>query len=189
MRKLAILAAMVSAFSGGCASMNNTQRGATAGAAVGALAGGAIGSDHGRAGAGAVIGAAAGSMIGAVAGAGADEDERRMREAEAAALRPVNGPLRLEDIVDMARRGIGDDVIRNQIRTSGTRYNLAPTQIAWLHDNGVSDAIISEMQNTAYRGHRGPRGYEPVYVVPAPPPPPVVIRPTIGVGLGWYKMR
>ena len=111
-------------------------------------------------------------------------------QPHAAASAPVRGPLTLEEVADMARRGIGDDVIRTQIRTSGTTYNLSPTQIAWLHDNQVSDGIITEMQHTAYHRQRPVHVrhvYEPVYVVPPPPPRVHMHGPSFGMGVGFYR--
>jgi hypothetical protein len=175
--------------SSGCASMNNTERGAVGGAAAGGAIGALIGSDRGHTGAGAAIGAAAGGLIGAAAGSAADADDKRIKDAQAYAAQPVQGNLRMEDIVDMVKRGISDDVIRNTIRSGNTRYNLGPSEIAWLHDNGVSDAVITEMQNTMYY-RRGPRTVyidrpDPVVVVqPAP-----VYRPVVGFGYGYYRVR
>jgi hypothetical protein len=176
--------------SGGCSSMNNTERGALGGGTIGALAGAAI--DRHNPAQGAAIGAVAGGVLGGVAGNAEDAREAKVKQAQAYAQQPVQGPLSLEEISEMAKKGISDDVIRNQIRQGGTRYNLGPSQISWLHDNGVSDAVIKEMQNTMYY-RRGPRTvyvdqpYDPVVVVPAPGP--VVVRPSIGFGYGYYRYR
>lgn len=192
MRRIQAIAmfTMTLAMGSGCAHLSRTERGAATGGTIGALAGAAIGGDHGRAGTGAAIGGLTGAALGAAMGNAADEDERRVQAIAAAENAPVNGPLTLEEVADMARRGIGDDVIRTQVRTSGTRYNLSPSQIAWLHDNGVSDGVITEMQNTAYRWPRSTHVrhvYEPVYVMPAPPPRPRIYGPTVGIGFGLYR--
>ena len=184
---LALIMMAGAVLSSGCSSMNNTERGALGGGAFGAAVGALADSKH--PGTGAAIGALAGGTIGGLAGNAADQDERRIKQAQAYAAQPVQGPLNLQDIVDMVRRGLSDDVVRNQIRASGTRYNLAPTDVSWLHDNGVSDAVIKEMQNTMYR-RGGPRavyvdqGYDPVVVVPPPRP---VYGPSFG--FGYYRYR
>lgn len=187
---LVVLAGTV--LSSGCESMNNTERGALGGGVIGGLFGAAI--DRHHPGQGAAVGAAAGAVLGGVTGNAEDAREKKIEQAQAQAqayaAQPVQGSLRLEDIVDMVRKGLGEEVIRNQIRQSGTRYNLGPAQIAWLHDNGVSDAIITEMQNTMYL-RRGPRmvyaepPYDPgVVVVPQP-----VYRPTFGFSYGYYRIH
>ncbi len=176
-------------FMSGCESMNNTQRSALGGGVIGGLMGAAI--DRHHPGEGAAIGATAGAVLGGVTGNAEDAREKKIEQAQAYAAQPVQGTLRLEDIVDMTKKGLGDEVIRNQIRQSGTRYNLGPSQISWLHDNGVSDAVITEMQNTMYL-RRGPRA---VYVDPYAPPPPVVVvpppvyRPTVGFSYGMYRIH
>lgn len=58
---------------GGCASMNNTERGATAGAATGAVVGGIIGNNNGSTARGAILGAVIGGAAGAVIGSQMDE--------------------------------------------------------------------------------------------------------------------
>ena len=72
---------------------------------------------------------------------------------------------------------------RNAIRLSPGAYNLNGPQIAWLKDNGISDAIISEMQ-----AHRAPavvyQQPAPVYVIERRPPPPPV---GFGVVYGGYR--
>ena len=184
---LALIMMAGAVLSSGCSSMNNTERGALGGGAFGAAVGALADSKH--PGTGAAIGAIAGGTIGGLAGNAADQDERRIKEAQAYAAQPVQGPLSLQEIVDMGRRGLSDDVVRNQIRASGTRYNLASTDLSWLHDNGVSDAVIKEMQDTMNR-RRGPRavyvdqGYDPVVVVPPPRP---VYGPSFG--FGYYRNR
>ncbi len=139
-------------FANGCSNMNNTQTDALGGGAIGAAAGALLDRRHPVAGAaaGGVIGAATGAMVGSAA----DADQRRVNAAAAIASSPGREPLKLDEIIDMVRHGIGDAVIIDKIRASGTYYNLSPAHITWLHDNGVSDAIILEMQHPRY--HRRP---------------------------------
>lgn len=186
--KLGLVLIGGSILSSGCESMNNTQRGALGGGAFGGVMGALI--DRHDPGRGAAIGATAGAVLGGVAGNAEDAREKKIEQAQAYAAQPVQGTLRLEDIADMTRKGLGDEVIRNQIRQSGTRYNLGPAQITWLHENGVSDAVITEMQNTMYL-RRGPRvvygepPYDPAVVVVPPP----VYRPTFGFSYGMYRIH
>jgi hypothetical protein len=161
----------------GC--QTNTGTGLLAGGAIGALAGGAIGAATHHAGTGALIGAAAGSTIGGLAGASEDHHERQMVRADA-----ERRALGLQDVVELTKSGTSDQIIINQINTSGTIYHLSGAEIQWLHDNGVRDAVIETMQATASR----PPVYirerpAVVYVEPPPPPPP------IGVGFVFHGGR
>ena len=93
-----------------------------------------------------------------------------------AATAPVRGPLSLPEIAQMAQQQISDQVIIAQIRTTRSVYNLTPSDIQWLKQSGVSDAVVMEMQATANRYPRrvyteAPVYAEPVYVVEQPPPP------------------
>jgi hypothetical protein len=161
----------------GCQSMNNTEKGALAGGGIGAGAGAAIGHATGHTGAGAVIGGLGGALLGGAVGN--DMDKEKERQARIAASTPP--PLRLEDVASMAQQHISDGIIINQIRTTGSVYNLTAQQIVWLREQGVSEGVIAEMQATAYRPARRVYTAAPV-VVYEPPPPPV----SVGVGIGFH---
>ncbi|HLW68910.1 MAG TPA: YMGG-like glycine zipper-containing protein [Gemmataceae bacterium] len=174
-KKLLLSVLGLAMFSGCASSPNNTESGALigggTGAAIGALA------DRHRPLEGALIGGGVGTAVGALAGNAADQKEKQQAAARTArALSP-------EEIVKMSKEGVSDNLIINQIRTSGTRYNLNADWIVWLQQNGVSQAVITEMQNTA--AYRRPRYYydEPVVVV-GPPPPPAVGVAVVG---GWRR--
>src|ERR1700741_2869273 len=66
--RLAAMACVTSLAGGGCASMNNTQRGAAAGAGAGGVIGAVIGHNTGSTTRGAIIGAVLGGAAGAVIG-------------------------------------------------------------------------------------------------------------------------
>jgi len=91
--------------------------------------------------------------------------------------------------VELTRNGTSDDIIINQIRTSGTVYNLRGDEIVYLQQNGVHDCIIKAMQATAMLPPAGPPNvvyvHEPparvIYMEPPPPPPPAV-----GVGFVFH---
>jgi hypothetical protein len=165
----------------GCA--NNTQTGALAGAGLGGLGGAAIGSLAHAPVAGAAIGAAAGAVTGAAIGNEKDRKEERAAVAAAQAR-----ALGLTDVAQMAQQGVPDNIIINQIRTSPTVFHLSATDITWLRENRVSDAVIAEMQNTALRPPRRVYVEGPVYG----PPPVVVVEepPPVGVAVGFgYRRR
>jgi hypothetical protein len=70
------------------------------------------------------------------------------------------------NVVQMAQQHIADPIIINQVRSSGVVYHLSAADIEFLKGNGVSDAVVLEMQATA--------GRAPQPVVVAGQPPPVV---------------
>jgi hypothetical protein len=165
---------------GGCESLNNTDRGILTGAGLGAVAGGLVGAAAGRPAAGAAIGAGLGGIAGGATGAAIDNSERRIQAQMAAAQRP---PLSLQEVVELTTSGASDAVIINQIRNSGSVYQLTAQDIIWLQNSGVREPVIREMQATAYRPVR--QVYtavpvSPVYVVSPLPPP---------VGVGFHFGR
>ena len=58
---------------------------------------------------------------------------------------PVRLPYGVEDVLKLSRAQISEDVTLNFIRNSGTIYNLAPTDIVYLRNQGVSDRVINTM--------------------------------------------
>jgi outer membrane lipoprotein SlyB len=170
---------------GGCESMNNTDKGVLAGGGLGAVAGALAGGPR-HAGAGALVGGAIGAVAGGLTGHAIDNSEKKAAAREAALRNP---PLSLEDVAKLTASGASDEVIINQIRSTGSVYHLAAEHIIWLQNNGVREPVIKEMQATAARPPRvvyTAVPAQPVYVVePAPPPPPV----GVGVGVTWVGGR
>jgi hypothetical protein len=163
----------------GCTSMSHTEQGAVTGGVVGGAAGALVGSAFHAPLAGAAVGAGVGALAGGAAGNAQDRaEDRAVRQAAATQAAAARSMLTLEEIVKMTQSHIEDAVIINQIRQTGSVYNLNGDQIIWLKQQGVSDAIITEMQTR----------YQAVYTRPAP----VVIyeRPApVYVGVGGYYGR
>ena len=147
----------------GCSTLNHTENGALAGGGIGAATG-------------ALIGAGAGALAGGLIGHTADESDKR--QAMAQAQRQVG----IADVAQMAQQHISDEVIINQILSSGSVYQLSSNDTIWLKQNGVSDRVIEVMMNTTRYPRRVytavPVYGEPAYVV-EPAPPPV----SVGVGV------
>ncbi len=180
--------ALVAASSVGCSTMTPTENGVLGGGALGGVTGAVVGNALGNTGAGAVIGTGIGAVAGGLTGNAIEESENRKIQAVAAQQQAAR-QLGVTDIAQMSQGRVSDSVIIGQIRSTGSVYQLSPTDIQWLKENGVSDPVVLEMQQTAMRRPvvygRGPR---PVYVVEEPvyvgPPPPV-----IGVGFGYGRCR
>jgi hypothetical protein len=165
----------------GCSSMSNTDRGVLGGGAIGAGTGALIGNATGHTGAGALIGAGVGAVTGGLIGNAEDRQEKKAQDAVAAAqAAQARQQLGLTDIAQMTQQHISDPVIINQIRATNSFYQLSAQDTIWLKQNGVSDAVITEMMATAQRYPRRVYAGEPVIVVD-PPPPPVAV----GVGVGF----
>lgn len=172
--------------------MSNTDKGVLGGGLIGAGTGAAVGHALGNTGAGAVIGTAVGAIAGGATGNAIDKAEHKAEvaqaQAQAAAAQHMIG---ITDIVTMTQQHTSDAVIIQQIRTTGSVFNLSPNDIAYLKSNGVSDPVVMEMQATATRPVRRVYNATPVYAAPGavyvyePPPPPV----SVGVGVGYYRRR
>ena len=181
-------------FTTGCSSMSNTGKGALAGGGIGAGAGALIDrATGGKGGAGAVVGGITGAVLGGAIGNDMDQREKatlqaRADEAEAHAAAGAR-QLGMADVMQMAREGQSDEVIINQIRTTGSTYTLSAEDLRMLRSNNVSDRVIIEMQNCRPDRHPRPRYIvaPPPPVVYAPPPPVYVVGPppppVFGVGV------
>jgi Glycine zipper len=190
----AILA--TSPFVTGCASTSKTAQGAGIGGAIGAGTGALIGkATNGKAGQGALVGGLIGAGVGGLIGNEHDQRDKaameaRVQQAEAQAHAEAT-QMGIADVIQWAKEGRSDDLIINQIRTTGSTYQLSSEDVRLLSSNGVSERVVIEMQNRRpelYPRRRlvpvapvpviyGPP--PPVYVMPVPPPPP----PGFGVGV------
>jgi hypothetical protein len=145
-------------------------------AGTGALAGGALGTGIGalaggrNSGTAALAGGLIGAAAGGIGGALVDANKEKKAEQTAAAQVAARAPS-LEDLVRMTQSGVADGQIIDQIRTSGGVYHLTSDQLIYLNQNGVHQAVITELQATAYRTPRR------IYVDQPPPPPVVFVDP------------
>jgi Surface antigen variable number repeat len=60
-------------------------------------------------------------------------------------------PMSLADVAAMASGGVSDEVILNQMHTTGATFALCTEDILFLRRNQVSDHVVMEMQNTRAR--------------------------------------
>ncbi len=178
----------------GCAGMSNTAKGAGLGGAIGAGTGAIIGdASGGKAGKGALIGGLVGAGLGGLIGNGEDQREKaekdaQLRDAELrAANATVGSQMGISDVIQLSRDGTSENVIINQIRSTGSTFQLSTEDIRMLQTNNVAPQVIMEMQNR--RPDHAPRTYAPlpppraIYVHPHPPEPvyiyqrPVYVMP------------
>ena len=130
----------------GCES-NKTRiaEGAVIGGLLGGAAGGIIGHQSGHGGEGAGIGIAAGALTGALIGS---QIEKHKADPNYAAASPGANPnqLSLQQIIDLSKQGVHEDVIIDKLRLSGSKYVLSAQDIDYLKSQGVSQKVINAMQ-------------------------------------------
>lgn len=183
----------------GCSTMNNTEKGAVAGGAIGTGVGLLAGAATGNPRTGAAVGGLLGGGIGAVAGNEQDrKDERQqqareVQQAQALATAQAQQRMGLTDVIHMAQQGHDDQVIVNQIRSTGSSFQLTASDLDFLKNNGVSARVMAEMQvaraapAVVVRPQPGPTVvYERPYYY-APPPPAVIVAPRPVVYGGYYR--
>jgi hypothetical protein len=189
MRRFGLLAllATVAAGGSGCAHMNNTERGATAGGIMGTAAGAGIGALTGRPLLGAAAGAVTGTAAGALIGNETDKQERREKDAahaiQLAEAQSAQQRLGITDVIEMSRAGHSDTVIVNQIRSTRSTFTLSSADLNLLKTNGVPDRVIAEMQVARAPGRVVVRE-QPSTVIYETGPAPVVVRPAPVVVVG-----
>lgn len=185
----------------GCETMNNTEKGLGIGGALGAGTGLAIGAATGNPRTGAAVGGLLGAGTGALIGNDIDRQERRdrdFRQAVATADAQAQAQrLGLTDVVHMAQQGHDDQVIINQIRSTRSTFQLAPSDLDYLKNNGVSARVIAEMQaaravSPVATRVVGPPATTVIYEQPVYPAPVIVgpycppPRPVVFVGGHWH---
>lgn len=182
---------------GGCASPYHSDRGALFGGAAGAGVGALVGEAVGHPGAGALVGAGVGAMSGAAVGSSLDEMEARNRAMIASQMgRQIpRGAVTMNDVIEMTRQGLDEDLIVNHIRYNGVVQRPQTQDLIALQQNGVSKRVIETLQSAGPPQAAGPApmagGPQPVMVAPPPvwapypyyyyPPPP----PAWGFGVSY----
>jgi hypothetical protein len=193
MSKIRYLIGSTLLFACGCAGMSNTDKGLGIGALVGAGAGALVGTALHNPLAGAAIGGATGAAIGGVTGAVADNEKEKgyiqgVKDSQAMQAAQVSArQMTMGEIIDMAHKHISDELIIQQIRSTGSNFSLTANDIINLRSLGVSEAVVTEMQTH----HYAPLYAQPYVVAPAPVYPRYVYEPgpVVGVGFGYYHYR
>ena len=88
-----------------------------------------------------------------------------------------------EQLVELSRAGLGDDILIELIQSDGSTFQLAAADLLALHQQGLSDRVIRAMQATAKKKPAPapvvvtpvePQRSDPWHVSPRPQEPPVV---------------
>ncbi len=160
---------------------NDTAVGAVAGGGVGAITGALIGGKKNGEG-GALIGAGVGALTGGLIGKSVDNaDQQRAAygvaaannaNAQAAALAVTN-----YDLVEMTRAGVSEDLIISTMRNRGGRFDLSPSSLIALKQQGVSDRVVLAAQELSTSGGYARASYAPAVAAPVVGPPVYYVRP------------
>jgi uncharacterized protein YcfJ len=152
MRRIMLTALVATTVLTGCETMNNTEKGALVGTGMGAIAGTALGAATGNPRTGAALGALGGAVVGSAVGNAEDKRETKdaIRQASHDAAVTANR-LGLTDVVQLSQQGTDPDVIINQIRSTGSTFNLSTADIQYLTQQQVPGKVISAMQTSPGR--------------------------------------
>src|SRR5690348_12829529 len=58
---------------------------------------------------------------------------------------PPKLPYGVAEVLKLSQAKVGDDIILSYIQNSGTVYNLGPSDIVYLKEQGVSERIVNQM--------------------------------------------
>jgi hypothetical protein len=144
---------------------NNTDQGMLLGGVLGAGTGAIVGSAVHNPLAGAAIGAGAGALTGAVVGNEMDKNQSMIEQRMGRQL--AAGAVHVEDVINMTRCGVDEELIINHIRTRGLAVPLQPSDVIVLQQQNVSKRVIAEMQVAP-----PPPAVAPVAAYPYAYPPP-----------------
>ncbi len=137
---------------------SRTQGGATVGGVAGAVIGGIIGHQNDETPEGVLIGGAVGAITGGLIGRAQDNELARQRAYQQQAYYQnqqqfyaqqqtiAASGVSMTDVVNMSRSGISEAVIMNHLQNKGIQRRLEVSDIIALHQQGVSDTLITVMQ-------------------------------------------
>ena len=137
-----------------------TQEGAVVGGVAGAILGGIAGNNSDKTVEGIAIGGALGALTGGLVGRAEDEQMMRnyqyQRYLQQQRAQQISQAVSINDAITMSRGGLSPNLIVSQIRNNGVQQRIGVTEIISLHENGVAEVVIQEMQNARIAGTDSP---------------------------------
>jgi len=133
-----------------------TGKGAVVGGATGAVIGGIIGHQNRETPEGALIGGAVGAIAGGLIGRSQDNNIARDRYNQQQAYNQgryaqqqvvMASGVSMSDVISMSRSGLNEQLIINHVNTKGVQRRPEVSEIITMHQQGVSDYVISAMQS------------------------------------------
>ncbi len=173
---------LVSLLAPTCLAQSRTQNGATVGGVAGAVIGGIIGHQNDETPEGALIGGAVGAITGGLIGRAQDNDLQRQRYYQQQAYQQqqqqayiqqqaiANSGVAMGVVINMSRSGISDSLIMTQLQSRGVQRRLEVSDIIALHQQGVSDTVITAFQSAPLATH---------LAAPRPPVTQVYQQPSV----------
>lgn len=151
------------------------------GGVAGAIIGGIAGNQNDETPEGIAIGGVAGAIAGHVIGKTKDRNlqeqyQYQQQAVQAAQQQQYQEALQLQkaisiqDAISLSNSGVSQQLIINQIQNFGVQQEIGVSEILALHQNGVSELVINEMQRASI-------GAPPSTTV-ITPQPAVVVNPT-----------
>ena len=140
------------------AQQRRARDGATVGGVAGAIIGGIIGHQNDEVPEGALIGGAVGALAGGLLGNAQEQEIQRQRYYQQQAYYQqqqqyyaqqqavTRQGVSMADVVNMARSGLSEHLIVNELQSKGIQKRPAVSDIIALHKQGVSENIITAMQ-------------------------------------------
>jgi hypothetical protein len=175
-RAIGLIVAVLTVGASGCSTMDNTSKGAGIGGALGTGAGLAVGAATHPPLLGAAVGGLTGAGVGAAIGNDqdrVDQQKRDFQQATAVANAQAQQRMGMTDVIAMVQQGHDEQVIINQIRNTGSVFQLSPSDLNYLKQNNVPSRVIVEMQTARPVLMAAPS----VVYQPAPAPPVVFVQP------------
>lgn len=139
-----------------CFGQSQAQEGAIVGGIAGAILGGIAGHQNDETPEGIAIGGAVGAIAGGLLGRAKEDqmirDYQTQRIQSQQYAQRVKAAVSVNDVIALARSGVGDALIINQIRSKGVRQEIGVNEIITMHQNGVTETVINQMQRTWQAG-------------------------------------
>lgn len=165
----------------------NSQRDAVIGGVAGAIIGGIAGNQNDETPEGIAIGGVAGAIAGHVIGKNKDrnleEQYYYQQQAVQAAQQQqyqqavqLQKAISIQDAIALSNSGVSQQLIINQIHNNGVQQEIGVSEILTLHQNGVSELVINEMQRASVGAPVIGAAVSPTVV--ARQPAAVVVKPT-----------
>jgi len=168
----------------------NSQRDAVIGGVAGAILGGIAGNQNDETPEGIAIGGVAGAIAGHVIGKTKDRnlEERYYYQQQAAQVAQqqeyqqavqLQKAISIQDAISLSNSGVSQRLIINQIHNNGVQQEIGVSEILALHQNGVSELVINEMQRASVGSPISPTVIAQPPAVLVKPSPAIVARPQI----------
>lgn len=158
---------------------NDTREGTFTGAGLGAITGALVGGKKNWEG-GALIGAGIGALTGRAIGSARDDADAQQVAIGSSVAAQANAQSAAKavsnfDLVQMTNAGLSDDLIVSTIRSRGGRFDMSPSGLISLKQQGVSDRVVLAAQQTGDSSIATP--INPRTTIQVASPPAVYVRP------------